>query len=112
MERNMKRNATYTVADNFDAVNGTCLQGYITTDYATLLATFGESLGGGDKTTQEWILIGEDGTVATIYDWKYDTTPMHKCEWNIGGESRKAVELVQDALMGYALNAGDMYQGA
>lgn len=106
----MKRNATYTVQDNFDAVNMTCLQGHITTDYATLVATFGESLGAGDKTTQEWILIGEDGTVATIYDWKYGTTPMHKCTWNIGGRDHRAVELVQDALMGYAVNANDLQE--
>lgn len=101
----MTRNATYTVQDNFNAINGTSLQGYITTDYATLVAIFGESLGAGDKTTQEWILVGEDGTVATVYDWKYGTTPLHKCEWNIGGKNYKAVELVQDALMGYAKKA-------
>ena len=92
----------YIVSD-FDAIDGTSLQGYITTDYATLIATFGESLGGGDKTTQEWVLVGEDGTVATIYDWKQHSTPMHKCEWHIGGKSYKAVQLVQDALMGYIL---------
>jgi hypothetical protein len=98
----MKRNATYVVQDNFNAVNGTHLQGYITTDFATLVATFGDSLGSGDKTTQEWVIVGEDGTVATVYDWKQYSTPMHKCEWHIGGLSYKAVELVQDALMGYA----------
>lgn len=108
----MQRNKTYTVVNDWHAVNGTHLQGYITTDYATLVATFGDSMGGGDKTTQEWILIGQDGVVATIYDWKYDATPMHKCRWNIGGLSYKAVELVQDALMGHAVNAGDLYQGA
>lgn len=104
----MQRNKTYTVQDNFNAVNGTHLQGYITTDYATLVATFGESLGGGDKTTQEWILVGEDGTVATIYDWKEPCTPLHKCEWHIGGLNYKAVELVQDALMGYATKSKEM----
>jgi hypothetical protein len=108
----MKRNATYTVANDHNECNGTHLQGYITTDYATLVATFGESLGGGDKTTQEWVLVGEDGTVATIYDWKWGTTPLHKCEWHIGGLSYKAVELVQDAMMGYAVNASELYQGA
>ena len=111
----MKRNATYTVEDNYNAVNGTSLQGHITTDFATLVKTFGESLGAGDKTTQEWILVGEDGTVATIYDWKYYETPMHKCEWNIGGRDYKAVELVMDALMGYAKNATkekEVYFGA
>ena len=104
----MQRNKTYTVQDNFNAVDGTSLQGYITTDYATLVATLGESLGAGDKTTQEWILVGEDGTVATIYDWKEPCTPLHKCEWHIGGLNYKAVELVQDALMGYATKSKEM----
>lgn len=108
----MQRNATYTVANDYNAVNGTHLQGYITTDYATLVKTFGPSMGMGDKTTQEWILVGEDGTVATIYDWKWGTTPLHKCEWHIGGLNYKAVELVQDALMGYATNSNETYFGA
>lgn len=98
----MKRNATYTVANNYDAVNGTHLQGYIKTDYATLVATFGESMGSGDKCTQEWILVGEDGTVATVYDWKEYETPRGLYQWHIGGTSQQAVQLVQDALKGYA----------
>jgi hypothetical protein len=96
---------TYTVTDNWDVANGTCLQGYITTNYATLVKAFGPSLGEGDKTTQEWILVGNDGTVATIYDWKYGTTPMHTCQWNIGGNKPQAVELVLNALKGTAKKA-------
>jgi hypothetical protein len=91
---------TYTVTEDWNITNGTCLQGYITTNYATLVKAFGPSLGGGDKTTQEWILVGSDGTVATIYDWKYDETPTHTCQWNIGGSKRGAVELVIAALNG------------
>ena len=98
----MTRNATYTVANSYDVINGTCLQGYITTDYTTLFATFGESMGSGDKCTQEWILVGQDGTVATVYDWKVSRTPMGLYRWHIGGTSQKAVQLVEDALKGYA----------
>ena len=98
----MTRNATYTVADDFSAANMTSLQGYITTDYATLVATFGEGLGGGDKTTQEWIIVGEDGTVETVYDWKEYETPMGQYQWHIGGKNKQAIQLVQDALKGYA----------
>ena len=93
----MTRNATYTVADDFSAANMTSLQGYITTDYATLVATFGEGLGGGDKTTQEWIIVGEDGTVATVYDWKEYETPMYEYNWHIGGMSKLAVARVESA---------------
>ena len=73
-------------------VNGTSLQGHITTTYAELVEKFGEpNCFGGDKTTVEWALEFGDGTVATIYDWKYGETPMHKTEWNIGGKNIDAV---------------------
>jgi hypothetical protein len=73
-------------------VNGTSLQGHITTTYAELVEKFGEpNCFGGDKITVEWALEFGDGTVATIYDWKYGETPMHKTEWNIGGKNSDAV---------------------
>jgi hypothetical protein len=73
-------------------VNGTSLQGHITTTYAELVEKFGEpNCFGGDKITVEWALEFGDGTVATIYDWKYGETPMHKTEWNIGGKNIDAV---------------------
>jgi hypothetical protein len=80
-------------------VNGTSLQGHITTTYAELVEKFGEpNCFGGDKTTVEWALEFGDGTVATIYDWKYGETPMHKTEWNIGGKNIDAVFRVYEVM--------------
>lgn len=78
--------------------NGTSLKGYVTATYAELVATFGEPEAGGDKTTAEWALEFEDGTVATIYDWKTYETPMDTYAWHIGGHDYMAVERVYEAM--------------
>ena len=74
--------------------NMTSLQGYMQAYYHQLVEVFGEPEGGGDKTTVEWCLEFEDGTVATIYDWKEYETPLGKYNWHIGGRSQKAVDRV------------------
>jgi hypothetical protein len=86
--------------DYFGGADGTSLQGYVRTDYATLKDLFGDGLGGGDKTTQEWVLKFSDGTVATIYDWKEYETPMYEYDWHVGGMSKQAVWNVEAALRG------------
>lgn len=88
------------VTNNYNDSNMTSLQGYVTTHYADLVKLFGEPLRGGDKTTAEWILKFEDGTVATIYDWKEYTTPMGWYDWHVGGNKRTVVALVQEVLDG------------
>jgi hypothetical protein len=75
-------------------VNGTSLQGYVQAYYHQLVEVFGEPEGGGDKTTVEWCLEFEDGTVATIYDWKEYDTPMGLYHWHIGGRNNLAVDRV------------------
>lgn len=89
---------------NADA-NGTCLQGYMPARYNDLVAVFGEPTDSGDKTTAEWCLQFEDGTVATIYDWKEYSTPMGLYNWHVGGESKLAVTRVAQAFR-TAMRAG------
>jgi hypothetical protein len=79
--------------------NMTCLQGYVETTFAELVACFGPSEGSGDKVTQNWALEFEDGTVATIYDWKTNMTIHGPYHWHIGGHSNLAVGQVRQALM-------------
>jgi len=79
--------------------NGTHLQGYVTTDYNTLVDVFGEpDRRNGDKVTAEWCLEFEDGTLATVYDWKMYETPYGQYQWHIGGDRRSAVDRVQECL--------------
>ena len=54
-----------------------------------------------EKVTIEWVLKFEDGTIATIYDWKgygYQPTGDEMYEWHIGGRSNEAMYLVKEAL--------------
>lgn len=55
-----------------------------------------------EKVTVEWVIQFDNGTLATIYDWKrYELgTPAQDelYEWHIGGVSQNAVELVNSAL--------------
>lgn len=80
--------------------NGTSLQGYVTATYDELVAVFGKDGGSGDKVTAEWVLQFDDGTVATIYDWKQYETPTGLYDWHVGGNKRTVVALVQQALDG------------
>ena len=82
-----------------DNIGGTSLRGYIHTTFWHLVSVFGDPhLVNGDKTNAEWILIFNDGTIATIYDWKEPTVPLGYHNWHIGGLSQDAVQRVTDVL--------------
>jgi len=79
--------------------NHTCWQGEFPATYYQLVDAFGfPDYGpddpGADKVTCNWSLKFEDGTVATIYDWKTGSTPMGFYHWHIGGHSKAAVARV------------------
>ena len=83
-------------------VNMTSLQGYIRTNYETLVGCFGEPTCDGDgyKVDAEWIITFADGVVATIYNWKngrnycgaegLDVEDIK--EWHVGGHRGTDVE--------------------
>jgi len=89
---------------DFTLINGTSMQGAMQISYFSLVDLFGEPLAGdGYKTDAEWVIQFEDGTVATIYNWKNgfnymgveDGLPVHAIqEWHIGGKARRAYDLV------------------
>lgn len=81
----------------------TSLQGEITTTFDRLVEVFGEPDYGpddmGDKVTCEWCLKFEDGTIATIYDYKvYGLTPRGLYAWHIGGHDGQATEWILAAM--------------
>lgn len=96
----------------------TSLQGEVNASYRTLVDCFGEpGEGDGYKSAFEWRLRFDDGTVATIYDWK--STDLYEpglgapdslkhyesfC-WHIGGTSKAAVERVREQLARHASTA-------
>lgn len=84
-------------------IDGTSLQSYITTDYATIKKAFGKPNCGDEyKIDAEWDIEFSDGIVATVYNWKdgksylgKDGTPKTKITtWHIGGKSQEAVDRV------------------
>ena len=84
-------------------LGGTSLQGYVVTTFKKLVYTFGaptygEESSGDGKVSCEWVLRFEDGTVATIYDYKEDSTPMGEYSWHIGGTSIESVNRVLECV--------------
>lgn len=90
-------------------ISGTYLQGYVYCSYAQLVKVFGEpcsNAGDGYKIDVAWHLTFEDGTVATIYNYKTGKNYLGSDgeavenikDWHIGGFKEKAVELVQEAI--------------
>ena len=92
---------------DWQTAGGTCLQGHVAANYADLVAVFGEpGPGDGYKVDAEWVLLFEDGTVATVYNYKdgrnYEGADgldvQDITDWHVGGRSARAVELVLEAL--------------
>lgn len=96
---------TYSRAEYSD-VSGTSLQGYISIPFANLVEVLGEphSDGDGYKVDAEWILKFDNGTIATIYNYKdgpnycgQDGTPVKDIvDWHIGGHSKMAEKMVHE----------------
>ena len=88
--------------DNTIDTNGTSLQGHIQANYADLVQAFGKPLQGDYKTDAEWNIAFEDGTRASIYNWKNGKNYCGENglnveeiqDWNIGGYDEKAVESI------------------
>lgn len=84
--------------------HGTSLRGYVRDTREHIESVFGEPMdyGTGGKVTTEWIIEFEDGTVATIYDWKrYEGGAPYleeSYEWHIGGANHDAVTAIESAL--------------
>lgn len=89
--------------ETYVPTNGTSLKGYTIATYYELVELFGEPTQGDPAKTQaEWEIEFEDGTMATIYDWKMYGIPVEQIgEWNIGGKDSQAVELVEQVIQAY-----------
>lgn len=90
-------------------VNGTHLQGHINCRYDDLVRSFGKPRPGDEyKVDAEWVIKFEDGTVATVYNWKNGIAYCGRdgldveeiTEWNIGGHNKKASDLVRFVILG------------
>ena len=107
---------TYITKTNPDEMTfGTSLQGYITAPYAELVELFGKPHDFFDdfKCDAEWYVEFDDGTVATIYNWKNgrnylgdDAPPVEAItSWNIGGNTTEAADKILEVSSHYRLNS-------
>jgi hypothetical protein len=89
-------------------IGGSHLQGYTISTFQNIVDKLGKPHSNGDayKVDAEWAFKFEDGTVATLYNWK---NGKNYCganglnveditEWNIGGFSPDAVDKIEEAL--------------
>jgi len=92
-----------------ESSQSTWYQGEVETTYAKLVEIFGKEHSDGDgyKIQARWELEFEDGTIATIYDWKEGDSYNGQgkgiskeqiTNWHIGGTSPKSVNHIFDAL--------------
>jgi hypothetical protein len=84
-------------------VNWTSYKGSIETTFTDLCRVFGPPDEGPnavdqDKVSCVWRLKFEDGTIASIYDWKTRATPFGLYDWHIGGHDIKAVDRIREAM--------------
>lgn len=96
------------VATNETSPSGTCYMGEIKADYSKLISKLGRPMKGYDnyKSDAEWVIEFEDGSVATIYNWKDGKNYLGEggldlCdirEWHVGGEREEVVAWVDDLI--------------
>ena len=108
---------------------GTSLKGYKITTYSRLCEVLGPptftSANPDDKVSCEWVLdtqwydancieeIDRDDweyDTVTIYAWKYGYIPTEECQWNIGGKSYNATEIIDMIVDNYNQN-GENWNG-
>ena len=104
--------------DDID-VNGTSLQGHVSCGYEDIVRCFGEpidlhTLVTDGKVDVEWVIRFEDGTVATIYNWKNGPNycgdaGLYRHEvvqygWHIGARNKHTVRLLEEAIAYHQVN--------
>lgn len=90
----------YIVNSDSTIVHGTSFKGYVCTTYDKLVELFREPRRGSadGKTTCSWHIEFEDSTVATIYDWKTNSTPKDLYDWHIGAKTHTALDYLEEVL--------------
>ena len=82
------------------SIEGTGYVGEIDASYDELNAAFGAPFGpsGDGKVRAEWTLKFDDGTVATIYDYKHHLPVEQVRDWHVGGHVARALGKVKSAI--------------
>jgi hypothetical protein len=80
---------------------GICLKGYVRTNYDFLVEKLGTpnlNPSGDKKVNCIWTVKFEDGSIATVYDWKTKEAPKEIYNWQIGGASLDVLDKMEKIL--------------
>lgn len=97
---------TLTGNQAYSKMNGTSLQGYINANYDLLKKLFNDPMNGHYKTDAEWCIEFNDGTIATIYNYKdghnyrgrHGIATCNITSWHIGGSNQKASDYINQLI--------------
>lgn len=107
IENHQERTTGFKMTQDHSLLNGTHFIAEIKVDYHKLVEFFGNpSEGDGHKMDAEWMILFDDDTVATIYNWKnghnylgIDGYAVEDIDlWHIGGHDQQAAENVKKVL--------------
>lgn len=93
--------------DWHESASATHLVGELDISYAELVDLFGPpGQGDGYKVDAEWIIVSDDGTCATIYNYKTGRSYLgaegqdveNIRDWHVGGHDENALKLVQQII--------------
>ena len=93
--------STETIKEDGNYIsNNTCFQGAIECSHGLLVELFGpptwDKESDDGKVKNEWVLLFDDGRVATVYDWKeYDLPVENITDWHIGGKNKIITQRVE-----------------
>jgi len=96
----------YITHNDYDiCTDHTHKQGNLDADYSLLCKLFGQPFDGdGYKVDAEWMIEFDDGTIATIHNWKdgrnycgAEGLPTQQIRiWSVGGHDIRALNLIKD----------------
>lgn len=111
----------FEVTQDYNVITGSERFGFLTTTYNVLVELFGEPIKRHWEIDVEWYIKFEDGTIATIYNYRNGKNYLGKkgkavediMHWNIGGFNSSAVRLVHNTIKEhiakYEFNVGDKF---
>ncbi len=86
------------------------MKGFLLATYEDIVALLGPSAPATEDEPACWTLRFDDGTIVALYCYKCAEIPRHFYTWHIGGDSRKAVTLLAEALGSELLDCPDMLE--
>jgi hypothetical protein len=89
----------FEVSIDTNLLENTCYQNSIVIAYDKIVELFGQpiKIKKDERSTVEWIIKWEDGTITAIYDWYSSYLDIEKVtDWHIGGLDKNAAHYLYE----------------